>query len=149
MGELTGKKALVTGGSRGIGRGIALALAESGCDVAVNYLSARKQADEVVEQIATIGRKAIAVQADVSKEDEVKRLVAEAETYLGQIDILVNNAGINPITPLDQLGLADWNHVVNANLTSAFLVTQAVLPGMRKRRWGRLIMLSSIAAQTG
>jgi 3-oxoacyl-[acyl-carrier protein] reductase len=149
MGELTGKKALVTGGSRGIGRGIALALAEAGCDVAVNYLSARKQADEVVEQIATIGRKAIAVQADVSKEDEVKRLVAEAETYLGQIDILVNNAGINPITPLDQLGLEDWNHVVNANLTSAFLVTQAVLPGMRKRRWGRLIMLSSIAAQTG
>ncbi|MBN9615667.1 MAG: hypothetical protein BGO25_12920 [Acidobacteriales bacterium 59-55] len=149
MGELTGKKALVTGGSRGIGRGIALALAEAGCDVAINYLSARAQADEVVEQIAAIGRKAIAVQADVSKEDEVTRLVTEAETYLGQIDILVNNAGINPITPLDQLGLEDWNHVVTANLTSAFLVTQAVIPGMRKRRWGRLIMLSSIAAQTG
>lgn len=149
MGELTGKKALVTGGSRGIGRGIALALAEAGCDVAINYLSAREQADEVVEQIAAIGRKAIAVQADVSKEDEVTRLVTETETYLGQIDILVNNAGINPITPLDQLGLEDWNHVVTANLTSAFLVTQAVIPGMRKRRWGRLIMLSSIAAQTG
>lgn len=149
MGELTGKKALVTGGSRGIGRGIALALAEAGCDVAVNYLSAREQANEVVEQIAAIGRKAIAVQADVSQEEEVRRLVAEVETYLGQIDILVNNAGINPITPLDQLGLEDWNHVVNANLTSAFLVTQAVIPGMRKRRWGRLIMLSSIAAQTG
>jgi 3-oxoacyl-[acyl-carrier protein] reductase len=149
MGELTGKKALVTGGSRGIGRGIALALAEAGCDVAVNYLRAREQANEVVEQIAAIGRKAIAVQADVSQEEEVRRLVAEVETYLGQIDILVNNAGINPITPLDQLGLEDWNHVVNANLTSAFLVTQAVIPGMRKRRWGRLIMLSSIAAQTG
>lgn len=149
MGELTGKKALVTGGSRGIGRGIALALAEAGCDVAINYLSAREQADEVVEQIAATGRKAIAVQADVSKEDEVRRLVTEAETYLGQIDILVNNAGINPITPLDQLGLEDWNHVVTANLTSAFLVTQAVIPGMRKRKWGRLIMLSSIAAQTG
>jgi 3-oxoacyl-[acyl-carrier protein] reductase len=149
MGELTGKKALVTGGSRGIGRGIALALAEAGCDVAVNYLSAREQANEVVEQIAAIGHKAIAIQADVSREEEVRRLVAEAETYLGQVDILVNNAGINPITPLDQLGLEGWNYVLNANLTSAFLVTQAVIPGMRKRKWGRLIMLSSIAAQTG
>ncbi len=149
MGELTGKKALVTGGSRGIGRGIALALAEAGCDVAVNYLSAREQANVVVEQIAAIGHKAIAIQADVSREEEVRRLVAEAETYLGQVDILVNNAGINPITPLDQLGLEDWNYVLNANLTSAFLVTQAVIPGMRKRKWGRLIMLSSIAAQTG
>jgi len=149
MGEMTGKKALVTGGSRGIGRGIALALAEAGCDIAFNYLRESARADEVVKQIEATGRKAIAVQADVSKEDEVKRLVAEAETYLGQIDILVNNAGINPITPLDQLGLEDWNYVVNANLTSAFLVTQAVIPGMRKRRWGRLIMLSSIAAQTG
>ena len=149
MGEMTGKKALVTGGSRGIGRGIALALAEAGCDIAVNYLRESARADEVVKQIEATGRKAIAVQADVSKEDEVKRLVAEAEAYLGQIDILVNNAGINPITPLDQLGLEDWNYVVNANLTSAFLVTQAVIPGMRKRRWGRLIMLSSIAAQTG
>jgi 3-oxoacyl-[acyl-carrier protein] reductase len=149
MGELTGKKALVTGGSRGIGRGIALALAEAGCDVAINYLSAREQANDVVEQITAMGRKAIAVQADVSQEEEVRRLVAEVETYLGQVDILVNNAGINPITPLDQLGLDDWNYVLNANLTSAFLVTQAVIPGMRKRRWGRLIMLSSIAAQTG
>ncbi len=149
MSELTGKTALVTGGSRGIGRAIAIALAEAGCDVAVNYLNSREQANEVVEQIAALGRKAIAVQADVSREEEVRRLIAGVDAQLGQVDILINNAGINPIKPLDELGLDDWNQVLSANLTSAFLVAQAVVPGMRRRKWGRLIMLSSIAAQTG
>lgn len=149
MSELTGKTALVTGGSRGIGRAIAIALAEAGCDVAVNYLNSREQANKVVEQIVALGRKAIAVQADVSRDEEVRRLIADVDAQLGQVDILVNNAGINPIKPLDELGLDDWNQVLSANLTSAFLVAQAVVPGMRRRKWGRLIMLSSIAAQTG
>lgn len=149
MSELTGKTALVTGGSRGIGRAIAIALAEAGCDVAVNYLNSREQANEVVEQIVALGRKAIAVQADVSREEEVRRLIADVDAQLGKVDILINNAGINPIKPLDELGLDDWNQVLSANLTSAFLVAQAVVPGMRRRKWGRLIMLSSIAAQTG
>lgn len=149
MSELTGKTALVTGGSRGIGRAIALALAEAGCDVAVNYLNSREQANEVVKQIAALGRKAIAVQADVSKDAEVRRLIADVDAQLGQVDILINNAGINPIKPLAELGLDDWNQVLSANLTSAFLVAQAVVPGMRRRKWGRLIMLSSVAAQTG
>jgi 3-oxoacyl-[acyl-carrier protein] reductase len=92
MGELTGKKALITGGSRGTSRGIALALAEAGCDVSVNFLNACEQANDVVEQITAMGRKAIAVQADVSQEEEARRLVAKVETYLGQVDILVNNA---------------------------------------------------------
>lgn len=149
MSELTGKTALVTGGSRGIGRAIAIALAEAGCDVAVNYLNSREQANKVVEQIVALGRKAIAVQADVSRDEEVRRLIADVDAQLGQVDILVNNAGINPIKPLDELSLDDWNQVLSANLTSAFLVAQAVVPGMRRRKWGRLIMLSSIAAQTG
>lgn len=149
MSELTGKIALVTGGSRGIGRAIALALAEAGCDVAVNYLNSREQANEVVKQITALGHKAIAVQADVSKDEEVRRLISEVDAQLGQVDILINNAGINPIKPLDELGLDDWNQVLSANLTSAFLVAQAVVPGMRRRKWGRLIMLSSVAAQTG
>ncbi len=149
MSELTGKIALVTGGSRGIGRAIALALAEAGCDVAVNYLNSREQANEVVKQIAALGHKAIAIQADVSKDEEVRRLISDVDAQLGQVDILINNAGINPIKPLDELGLDDWNQVISANLTSAFLVAQAVVPGMRRRKWGRLIMLSSVAAQTG
>jgi 3-oxoacyl-[acyl-carrier protein] reductase len=149
MSELTGKIALVTGGSRGIGRAIALALAEAGCDVAVNYLNSRAQANEVAKQIAALGHKAIAVQADVSKDEEVRRLISDVDAQLGQVDILINNAGINPIKPLDELGLDDWNQVISANLTSAFLVAQAVVPGMRRRKWGRLIMLSSVAAQTG
>jgi 3-oxoacyl-[acyl-carrier protein] reductase len=92
---------------------------------------------------------AISFAADVSVEADVKRLIAETEAQLAPIDILVNNAGINPSKPLESLTLDDWNRVLTANLTSVFLLTQAVLPGMRLRSWGRLIMLSSIAAQTG
>jgi 3-oxoacyl-[acyl-carrier protein] reductase len=149
MGELTGKTALVTGGSRGIGCAIAVALAEAGCDVAVNYLNSREKANEVVRQIAALGRRAIASQADVSQSEEVRRLITDVNAQLGQVDILVSNAGINPTKPLDELGIEDWNQVLSANLTSAFLGAQAVVPSMRKRKWGRLIMLSSIAAQTG
>ena len=149
MQPLAGKIALVTGASRGIGRAAALGLARAGCDVAVNYLKAAKEADELVEEISAVGSRAIAVQADVSREDEVARMVREVERQLGSIDILVNNAGVLTMKPLDELGLGDWNNVLTTNLTSAFLVTQAVLPAMRARRWGRIVMLSSIAAQTG
>lgn len=148
-GQLIGKIALVTGGSRGIGKAIALALAESGCHVAVNCLRAVHEAETVAQAVIASGRKAITVQADVSREDEVERLVEDVENRLGSIDVLINNAGINPIHPLEELGLVQWNHVLTANLTSSFLVSQAVLAGMRTRRWGRLIMLSSVAAQLG
>jgi 3-oxoacyl-[acyl-carrier protein] reductase len=144
-----GKIALVTGGSRGIGRASVLRLAAAGCDVAVNYLRARGEAESLTREIVTRGQRAISVQADVSREEDVRRLVYTVEQNLGPIDILVNNGGINPSKPLADLTLADWDQTIGTNLTSSFLVSQAVLPGMRQRRWGRLIFLSSVAAQTG
>jgi 3-oxoacyl-[acyl-carrier protein] reductase len=144
-----GKIALVTGGSRGIGRATVLGLAAAGCDVAVNYLHARDEAESLIRDIVTRGQRAISIQADVSCEQDVRRLVRTVEQNLGPVDILVNNAGINPGKALTELTLADWNETIGTNLTSSFLVSQAVLPGMRQRRWGRLIFLSSVAAQTG
>jgi 3-oxoacyl-[acyl-carrier protein] reductase len=149
MNMLLSRTALVTGASRGIGRATAIALAKAGCNVVVNYLHSRDLAEEVAREVSSLGRRAFAIQADVSIEADVKRLVAETESQFAPIDILVNNAGINPSKPLESLTLGDWNRVLTANLTSAFLLTQAVVPGMRLRSWGRLIMLSSIAAQTG
>jgi 3-oxoacyl-[acyl-carrier protein] reductase len=115
----------------------------------VNYLRAADEADCAVREIQALGLRAVALQADVSVEQEVALLVSAAEQQLGPIDILVNNAGINRSKPLAELTLADWHETLDANLTSAFLVSQAVLPGMRARRFGRLIFLSSVAAQTG
>jgi 3-oxoacyl-[acyl-carrier protein] reductase len=146
---IQGKVALVTGGSRGIGRASVLGLAAAGCDVAVNYLHVRDESESLIREIVTRGQRAISIQADVSREEDVRQLVRTVEENLGRIDILVNNAGINPSKPLAELTLADWNETIGTNLTSSFLVSQAVLPGMRQRRWGRLIFLSSVAAQTG
>lgn len=149
MSELAGRVALVTGASRGIGRAIALALAAAGGKVAVNYHTSAAEANDVVAQIAASGGSAAALGADVSDPDSAGRLVAETEERLGPIDIVVNNAGINPRKPLDQLDAADWDRAIRTNLSSAFYVTQAALPGMRARAWGRIIMVSSVAAQTG
>jgi 3-oxoacyl-[acyl-carrier protein] reductase len=147
--ELTGKVALVTGASRGIGRAVSIALAAAGCDVVVNYRASRDHAQNVVTEIQAMGRRACAIQGDVSKADEVRELVRRAESEVGPVDVLVNNAGINPRFPLESISEEDWHGVLAVNLTSAFLLSQSVLPGMRRRRWGRLIMMSSIAAQTG
>jgi 3-oxoacyl-[acyl-carrier protein] reductase len=147
--SLKGRVALVTGGSRGIGRATATALAQAGCDVVVNYLQAEDSAREVVKAIEQTGQRGLAIGADVSAEKEVVRLMAAIEAAFGRVDILVNNAGVNPSKPLAELNLLDWQTAITQNLTSAFLVSQAVIPGMRKRQWGRIIMLSSIAAQTG
>jgi 3-oxoacyl-[acyl-carrier protein] reductase len=147
--DLNGKIALVTGASRGIGRGIALALAAAGAQVAVNYLHRRDAAMGVCGAIEEHGGRALAVQADVSRSEDVVRLVADIEGNLGPVDILVNNAGIVGAKPLAEITEADWDEMLMVNLKSAFLVTQQVLPGMRARGWGRIIMLSSVAAQTG
>jgi 3-oxoacyl-[acyl-carrier protein] reductase len=147
--DLSGRVALVTGGSRGIGPAIARALARGGCDVAVGYHRAGPEADAVVDEIRDLGRRAVAVQADLSVADEAGRLVSEVHAALGPIDVLVNNAGIARPQPLESINLDDWRAVIDTNLTSAFLVTQAVLPSMRQRRWGRIVMLSSVAAQLG
>jgi 3-oxoacyl-[acyl-carrier protein] reductase len=147
--SLSGKTALITGGSRGIGRAIALAFASNGCSVAINYLRAKDEAAAIVNAIQQAGGRASAIQADISREEEVSRLLATVERELGPVDLLVNNAGINPGKPFTELTLEDWNRTIQTNLTSAFLVSQDVVPGMRQRQWGRLIFLSSVAAQTG
>ncbi len=147
--DLTGKVALVTGASRGIGRAIAVALAEAGADVAVNYRSRKAAARETCAAIHTAGSRALAVKANVARAAAVARMVATIDLELGPVDILVNNAGIVSAKPLAEISERDWHEMIAVNLTSAFLVTQQVLPGMRARGWGRIIMISSVAAQTG
>ena len=146
---LSGRNALVTGASRGIGKAIALALAEAGADVAVNYRAQAEAADAVCQSIKSMGRKSITVQADVSLSPDVDRLVSTTESQLGPVSILVNNAGIGKILPADQVTEEIWNEYLRVNLTSVFLVTQRVLPAMRTAQWGRIINLSSVAAQYG
>jgi len=149
MDDLTGKVALVTGASLGIGRAIAEALAKAGVDVAVNYFQHQAEAEEVCALIRRAGRRALAVQADVSKSAEVTRMVKTVEEGLGPVEILVNNAGISRPQPLEEIAEKDWDELLTVNLKSAFLVTQRVVPGMRARRWGRIINISSVAAHTG
>ena len=149
MGELSGRTALVTGASRGIGAAIAVALAREGAAVAVNYREREIPAREVAGRIVGAGGRALTVQADVTRAGEVERLIRTVEADLGPVDILVNNAGIARVQAIDQVTGQDWDEVLAANLKSCFLVTQAVLPGMRARRWGRIVNLSSVAAQTG
>src|SRR5215475_4099909 len=147
MAGLKGRVALVTGGSRGIGRAIAISLAEAGAAVAVNYLSKAGEAKSVVEAIHKLGSRAISVGADVSKAAAVKGMVAGIERELGPIDILINNAGIAINRPVEELTEEDFDLTMAVNLKSVFLCTQAVLPGMRKRRWGRIVNISSGAAR--
>jgi 3-oxoacyl-[acyl-carrier protein] reductase len=148
---LAGKIALVTGANRGIGKAIAGALSKAGADVAVNFRSDEDHAaaKAVCSQIEGSGRRSMAVKADVSVGKEVSSMVAAVQQQLGNISILVNNAGISKPQPIDQITEADWDLIHNVNLKSMFLVTQAVLPAMRKQRWGRIINLSSVAAQLG
>jgi 3-oxoacyl-[acyl-carrier protein] reductase len=149
MKDLKDRVALVTGGSRGIGAGIALALARAGANLAVNYRERADAAEAVCGEIRAIGRKAFPVQADVSVSAEVRRMIAEVETSLGGVDILVNNAAIAHPRKLEEITEAEWDEMLTVNLKSVFLVTQAVIGGMRNRKWGRIINLSSVAAQTG
>lgn len=142
-GSLAGRVALVTGGSRGIGAAIARALAAEGAAVAVNY---RERADAAAAVVRDCGR-AIAVQADVSDGAAVAEMVARVAADLGPVDILVNNAGIGPIRGIDDLTEADFDATIAVNLKSVFLCTQAVLPSMRARGWGRIVNISSGAAR--
>jgi len=146
---LAGKIALVTGGSRGIGRACALALAQEGADVAVNFRERKDAAQEVCSLLERAGRRALPVQADVSKSSEVSRMAKTVGQELGTIEILLNNAGIARRYPWDQVPEEGWDEIMRINLKSAFLVTQALLPGMRARKWGRIINISSGAAATG
>lgn len=145
--DLSGRVALVTGGSRGIGRAIALAIGAAGADVAVNCRDGLEQATAVSGAIRSAGRRAIAVPADVSLRQPVLDMVSSVESELGPIDILVNNAGIATFKDLDVLDEAEFDRTIAVNLKSVFLCTQAVLAAMRSRRWGRIVNISSVAAR--
>jgi 3-oxoacyl-[acyl-carrier protein] reductase len=149
MAELNGKIALVTGASRGIGRAVAIGLANSGVNVAINYRIQEGEAQVTLQRVTSLGRRAILVQADVSRSADVTKMIDTVEKELGPIDILVNNAGIARYQTIEDTAELDWEEVLTVNLKSVFLVSQAVLPGMRARRWGRIINISSGAAQTG
>src|SRR5215475_12461037 len=135
MAALTGKVALVTGGSRGIGRAIAVSLAEAGAAVAVNYREKAAEAAAVVDTIGKAGGRALAVGADVSQAKAVAGMVADVARDLGTVDVLVNNAGIGLVRGIDDLTEADFDLTIAVNLKSVFLCTQAVIPGMRERKW--------------
>jgi 3-oxoacyl-[acyl-carrier protein] reductase len=149
MFDLQNRVALVTGGSRGIGRAIALALAAAGGAVAVNYRERVEEAQAVAEGIRQGGGRAAIFGADVSLRVAVQSMVHDIETELGPIDILVNNAGMAAARGLEDITEEDFDHALAVNLKSAFLCTQAVLPGMRARRWGRIVNISSIGARLG
>jgi 3-oxoacyl-[acyl-carrier protein] reductase len=145
--QIVGLVALVTGASRGIGRAVALALGKAGASVAVNYRERRSEADEVVAELRALGQRALAVQADVSVSAQVSAMVKAVAAELGAVDILVNNAGVAVTRGFEDLDEAEFDHTLAVNLKSAFLCTQAVLAGMRAKRWGRIVNVSSIAAR--
>jgi 3-oxoacyl-[acyl-carrier protein] reductase len=147
MTDLTQRVALVTGGSRGIGRAIAVSLADAGAAVAVNYREKSAEAAAVAGAIGAKGGKAVAIRADVSQAGEVARMMAEVERALGPVDVLVNNAGVGLVRGVDDLTEADFDLTIAVNLKSVFLCTQAVIPGMRQRKWGRIVNISSGAAR--
>ena len=145
--DLRARCALVTGGGRGIGKAIALALGEAGANVAVNFRDHAQSAEAVVDAIQRLGRNAIAIRADVSDAAAVAAMIAAIERQLDGVDVLINNAGIAPYRGLDDLTEADFDRTIAVNLKSAFLCTQAALVHMRANRWGRIVNISSGAAR--
>jgi 3-oxoacyl-[acyl-carrier protein] reductase len=137
----------VTGGSRGIGAAIVRSLAQAGAAVAVNYRERASEANALVDAIGQAGGHAIAIAADVSQPDAVARMVQRAQSDLGPIDILINNAGIAIVRGLEDLSETDFDRTIAVNLKSVFLCTQAVLPMMRSKGWGRIVNISSGAAR--
>lgn len=147
MFDLTDKVALVTGGSRGIGRAISLALAEQGAKVAVNYVTNRDAADEVVQQIGE-GR-AVAIQGDVAQAGDAKRLVKETIEAFGSLQILVNNAGLTQDDLLLRMSEEAWDRVMAVDLRGAYLTTKVALRPMIRQRWGRIVNVASVAGLVG
>jgi 3-oxoacyl-[acyl-carrier protein] reductase len=145
--DLTNRVALVTGASRGIGAAIALALADAGANVAINYRDKATQAASVAAAVEAMGRRSITVQADVSDSTAVTGMIRTVQDGLGPIDILINNAGVGLIRGIDDLTEADFDATIAVNLKSVFLCTQAVLPHMRAQGWGRIVNISSGAAR--
>ena len=148
MPEVSGRVALVTGASQGIGRACALELARSGAAVAAAARS-RDKLDALVAEITAAGGKATAFPMDVAKEDDIKAGVKAAIAHFGKLDILVNNAGITRDQLVMRMKRADWDDVLSTNLTAAFLCTREAMGSMLKQRWGRIISISSIFGQMG
>jgi NAD(P)-dependent dehydrogenase (short-subunit alcohol dehydrogenase family) len=142
--RLEGKTALVTGGSKGLGRAMAQALAEAGADVALCSRTREEVVQAAGEIAAATGRRAFGFQADVTEKASVAQLKQDCANALGQVDILINNAGINIRKPTPELTEEDWDAVVDISLKGAFLCSQAFLPGMMERGWGRIVLLGSI-----
>ncbi|NWJ48576.1 MAG: 3-oxoacyl-[acyl-carrier-protein] reductase [Chloroflexi bacterium] len=147
--NLEGKVALVTGGSRGIGRAVALKLGALGAKVAVNYRGKQQEADEVVAAIKAAGSDAVALQGDVSVAAEAQKLVEETVKAFGRLDILVNNAGITRDQLMMRMSEADWDAVLDTNLKGSFLLTKAAQRTMLKQRYGRIINITSVIGQMG
>jgi acetoacetyl-CoA reductase len=148
-GALDGQVALVTGGSRGIGRATAIALAAEGANVVINYTSNADAATSAAAECEKHGVKTLVVQADVSQVEDAQRLVKAAEEAFGKVDILVNNAGINRDRTIARMAPEDWDTVIQTDLSSAFYCTNAAVGGMRERKYGRIVNISSIQGQQG
>jgi len=147
--QLTGRTALVTGGSRGIGRAIALALAQEGADVAVNYVSSEAAAKQVVERIHKMGRTAILAQADVADFPDTYRMAQDVLKEFGHLDILINNAGINSDKTFVKMDHASWRKVLAINLDGVFNCTKVFIDQMITREWGRVVNITSVIGQIG
>jgi len=147
--QLTGRTALVTGASRGIGRAIALSLAQEGADVAVNYVSSEGAAKEVVERILAMGRKAMLAQADVADYPDTYRMAQEVLKQFGHLDILINNAGINSDKTFVKMDHASWRKVLAINLDGVFNCTKVFIDQMLQQGWGRVVNITSVIGQIG
>jgi 3-oxoacyl-[acyl-carrier protein] reductase len=147
--RLAGRAAVVTGSSRGVGRSVARALAREGADVLVNYSSSERPALELVEEIRSMGRKAVAARADVAIKSEVDAMMALAKDHFGRVDILVNNAGFTRPSMLHKMSEPEWDAVVNAHLKGPFLCIQAAFPFFKEQNYGKVINVSSVAGLVG
>ncbi|MFZ9763688.1 MAG: SDR family NAD(P)-dependent oxidoreductase, partial [Candidatus Limnocylindrus sp.] len=149
MFELKGYAAIVTGGARGIGRAISLALADAGADVLITYKGNTAAADAVVAEISGKGRKAIAIQADAADPDAAATVVAKAIEAFGKVDLLVNNAGITRDTLILRMTPEQWREVIDTNLSGAFYMTKAAVKEMLRAKSGRIINITSVSGQAG
>lgn len=143
---LEGRVALVTGAAKGIGRVISLSLAKAGADVAINYLHSEKEAQDLVRQMESMGRRAMAIGADVTKEDHVADMVDRVHSFFGRLDVLVNNVGDWAVKNVEEMSTEEWRRVIDTNLTAVFFCSKHALPLMKARGWGRIVNTAAAGA---